>query len=164
MSRMNGRTRLKKYQILTKREGDYCKHCRISGNMRPLVIDHIDNNNSNNHMDNLQLLCRTCNYNKNPRRPVDTVCESGSLEPTELQINRTKEPQFKRILAQMINESKDNKIPEKEIINSCAEILELSPVTIKRYLDKVCSSAGIYRRITIASSIRITWKNEISFT
>lgn len=164
VSRMNGRTRLKKYQILVERNGEYCKHCGVSGKMKQLVIDHIDNDNCNNQMDNYQLLCRTCNYLKNPRRPVDSVCENESSEPSELQINRTKEPQFKRLIGQMVNESENNKVPENEIINSCAEILDLSPVTIKRYLDKVCSLAGIYRRITIASTKCITWKKEIRFT
>ncbi|MCV0392110.1 MAG: hypothetical protein K5790_02320 [Nitrosopumilus sp.] len=160
MSRMNGRTRKRVYFLLVKRDGEFCKRCGVSGVERQLVIDHNDNNNNHNHSENLQLLCRRCNYLKNPR-PVDSVCESESHEFSELQINRTKEPQFKRLLAQEINSSKDNKIPENDIINSCAEILDLSPVTIKRYLDKVCSSAGIYMRLKIVSTVCITWKPEL---
>ena len=55
-------------QIVKKQGGEYCKGCgksidKIQENL--LMIDHIDNNNSNNILDNLQLLCRACNIIKN---------------------------------------------------------------------------------------------------
>ena len=68
MSNMNGRTRKKLYMIIVKRDGEFCKFCGRSPPEVNLVIDHKDNDNSNNFLGNLQLTCRSCNYKKNPRR------------------------------------------------------------------------------------------------
>ena len=162
MSKMNGPTRKKKYSFVSARDGEYCKSCEALSSERELVLDHKDNNNSNNALENLQLLCRKCNYLKNPRGPVDMcVSESASQIPSELEVNRTKEPQFKSNIARYINEKEFWE--EKDLINSCAEKLGLSPVTIKRYLDKVCSSEGIYRRIDSDGKNWITYKAELEF-
>jgi len=160
MSKMNGVMRKKLYSELTQRDGEYCRMCGVVASERQLVVDHRDNNNSNNSSDNHQLLCRKCNYIKNPRRPVD-VCESvESQDINELQINRTKEPQFKQYLAQRINESDDYMIQEKDLVNSSAESLGLSPVTTKRYLDKRCSSDGVYTRQRFGNITYVTYKQD----
>jgi len=155
---MNGPTRKKAYQFLVKRDGEYCKGCGALPSERQLVVDHRDNNNSNNNPDNWQFLCRPCNALKNPR-PVDVCGSENGAQATELQVNRTKEPQFKRMLAQLIYEKEH--CEEKDLINSIAEILELSPVTVKRYLDKVCSSHGIYQRYKERGSVIIGFKVEL---
>jgi len=162
VSKMNGPTRKKRYKYLGKRDGELCKRCHVSSSEKQLVIDHIDNNNSNNLPENLQLLCRSCNYLKNPRRPVDMcVSENISEIPSELEVNRTKEPEFKQLIAHFINEN--GMWEENDLKNSTAEQLELSPVTTKRYLDKVCSSEGIYRRIKPYSKTLITYKTELDY-
>jgi len=160
MSKMNGPTRKKVYEFLAKRDGEYCRGCGALPSERQLVVDHRDNNNSNNDPDNHQLLCRPCNALKNPR-PVDVCVSENGAQATEIQVNRTKEPQFKRILAQMINEKVYYE--EKDLINSIAERLDLSPVTVKRYLDKTCSSHGIYQRYEERSSVVIGYKTEIQY-
>jgi len=160
VSKMNGPTRKKVYEFLSKRDGEYCRCCGALPIERQLVVDHRDNNNSNNNPDNHQLLCRPCNALKNPR-PVDACVSESEAQATELQINRTKEPQFKKMLAQLINEK--GHCEEKDLINSIAERLNLSPVTVKRYLDKVCSSHGIYQRYKKRGSVIIGFKVELQF-
>jgi len=65
MSNMNGVTRKKLFPLIATRDGEYCRCCGALPDERQLVIDHKDNDNSNNNLTNLQLLCRTCNYLKN---------------------------------------------------------------------------------------------------
>jgi len=71
VSKMNGTTRKKLYKMISNRDGEYCKGCSKLPSEGQLVVDHRDNNNSNNSLRNLQLLCRTCNFIKNQKRPVD---------------------------------------------------------------------------------------------
>ena len=77
MSNMNSRTRQISYEYLKLRDGEYCRICGVSDENKLLIVDHIDNDTSNNTPKNLQLLCRRCNYNKNPRQvkaePLDNV-------------------------------------------------------------------------------------------
>jgi len=80
---------------------------------------------------------------------------------TELEINKTKEPQFKKYVAQCINEN--GSVQEKDLINSSAEVLSLSSMTTKRYLDKICSSEGIYQRVRKGSYYVIMYKDELIF-
>ena len=147
MSRMNGPTRIKLYKTIVKRDGEYCRCCGALAEERQLVLDHKDNNNKNNNLLNLQFLCRSCNYLKNPRRPVDEcVSEYESGSQTEIQISRTKEPEFRKFVFHELNEF--GKVSENDVINAGAEDVGISPVTAKRYLDKMCSSRGICMRIT----------------
>jgi len=163
VSNMSGQARKKWYKFLVKRDGEFCKFCGKTPYEGQLVIDHKDNNNSNNDPKNWQLLCRRCNYIKNSKRPV-VMCvnESESQDNmTELEINKTKEPQFKKYVAQRINEN--GSVQEKDLINSSAEVLSLSPMTTKRYLEKICSCEGIYKRVKVGSDYVIMYKDELNF-
>lgn len=68
MANMNSRNRKKWYAFLVKRDGAQCNDCGISDKVKFLIVDHIDNNSAHNTAENLQLLCRSCNFKKNPRR------------------------------------------------------------------------------------------------
>jgi len=93
-------TRLWAYRYLAVRDGEHCAICHASPTIRntpttrdsttqnssttqnTLDIDHIDGNPSNNHPDNLRLLCRQCNVatsnRSNPRKGDSSdlcVCE-----------------------------------------------------------------------------------------
>ena len=101
LSNMNSTLHGISYELLKVKYGEFCMMCLASHTERELVIDHIDNDNSNNNPNNLQFLCRSCNYKKNPRfaerEPLD-VCGGGcdSLDrETEITINREKEPKFR---------------------------------------------------------------------
>ena len=168
MCNMNSRDQKKWFKFLTKRDGSYCQMCNISKRKRKLVIDHMDNNNNHTYPDNLQLLCYSCNYKKNPRlserEPFDNVCESVSNNhnnnhhlstiPTEIMINKAKEPKFIIYTKETIDEH--GKWEEKDLINSGAQVVGVSQVTAKRYLNKLCSTAGIYMRTTIDTQTFIT--------
>jgi len=78
---MNKKTHDKLYDIIAKRDGECCHFCEKKPPEHQLVIDHKDNDNSNNELYNLQLLCRACNYKKNPRRALDQ-CVSVSKKTT----------------------------------------------------------------------------------
>lgn len=159
---MNSRTRLKKYEFVAKRDGEYCRGCSALVSERQLIVDHIDNNNKNNKEENLQLLCRACNYLKNPRGPLDLcVREVQTEDQSELEMNRLKEPAFRKFIFQRLFEQ--TRIPEKDLVNSACEVVEISPVTGKRYLDKMCSSTGTLQRSTSVKTVIISLKQELRF-
>jgi len=149
VSRMNGRARKKFYEFLIKRDGPCCRCCGVLADERQLVVDHRDNNNSNNDPDNLQLLCRACNYLKNPRgseRPVDMCVSYGwSQDMSEIETSRRKKPEFKKFVAKWVNEEVE--VSEVDLIYSGAESLDISPVTAQRYLRSMCSRDGVYERV-----------------
>ncbi|MGI0022673.1 MAG: HNH endonuclease signature motif containing protein [Nitrososphaeraceae archaeon] len=157
---MNGKTRKKLYKLISQRDGEYCKGCGKLALEGQLVVDHIDNDNSNNDPSNLQLLCRKCNYLKNPRRPVD-LCErerkSEDIQ-TEVQISTIKKPQFNTYLAQRVNDK--GFVEEKDFVYSVSKVLGISPITAKRWLDVECSSEGVYERHKIGSGFVIRYKSD----
>jgi len=160
VSKMNGPTRIKLNKTIAKHCGEYCRGCGALPEERQLVIDHKDNNNQYNDLNNLQLLCRRCNYLKNPRRPVDecvSECESGAQ--TEIQINKSKEMSFRKFVYHELNEY--NKVSEHDLINVGAEDIGISPVTAKRYLDKMCSSRGVCMRVTEIHTTVIKYKSNL---
>ena len=159
---MNGNTRKKKFDKVSKRDGPYCRNCGALPSEKQLVLDHVNNDPTNNILENLQLLCRRCNYLKNPRRPLD-LCESEgeSSDPSELEVSRLKEPGFRKFVCQQLNEH--GKTPQKDLIDSASEELGISPVTGKRYLDKMVSSRGILRRWKSVNTILIDFKRELPF-
>lgn len=158
---MNSRTRNRSYPIIVKRDGEYCRCCGALPSERELVIDHRDNNNSNNELSNLQLLCKACNYLKNPRQPIDSCVSVRRAPevPSELEVNRTKEPLFKEYLTDRFEIAKS--IPMRELVNSSAEVLGISPITTRRYLDKSCSNEGEYEMMLDGKTITIIPKASI---
>lgn len=160
LSNMNRRTREKVYRFLVSRDGECCAKCKRSGNQVKLVIDHIDNNNCNNRPDNLQLLCRRCNYQKNPRgskkQPFDScVCEcppkvTFRYLPNEIQINQCKEPLFRQYVQSKIDTLGEFELDD--LINSGAEKVGVSIVTAGRYITKMCSSEGTLAIVTRANT------------
>ena len=162
MSKMNGPTRKRFYLEMVEDEGEYCKKCGVSGKERQLVIDHKDNDNSNNRRENRQFLCRHCNYLKNPRPVDECVNDCEESTPSEIQIKTTKEPLFRRFIYHELNEY--GTVPEYDLINSGAEHADISPVTSKRYLNKMCSSVGLLIRKKVVQTITIQYKDECPLT
>lgn len=146
----SGSFREKWYPYLVRRDGE---HCQICGQHPPAVyleIDHKDGNPQNNHPDNLQLLCRSDNRKKNPRgkgKGRGLVQDSGAIDTpkvttAEHQKNLRCEPRFRHWLYEEMR--KKGEMLLHEVINGGAEAAGCSPVTIKRYLAKVCSNVGLY--------------------
>ena len=162
MSNMNSRMRNTAYPYLKNMFGPYCRGCQALESERGLVIDNIDNNNKNNNPSNWQFLCRSCNYIKNPRlkerEPLDVcVSVSGPFDiPSEIKINRTKEPLFRKYAEEEVKANVH--VLEQELINSGAEKYGLSPRTTDRYLKKMYSSIGKLQRIKTKTECYIIMK------
>lgn len=135
--------RIELYHLLIQRDGDRCRICHVSGYRARLVVDHIDNDSRNNELSNLQLLCRTHNYRKNPR-PLKTIDSQIIQDPKpqtfEMRRNIQAEPKFRAWLWAQL--TKRMRITEGEAINSGSEVAGISPLTARRYLSKVCSAEG----------------------
>ncbi len=161
MSNMNGQTRKRLYALLAREDGEHCRCCGLLPSEGQLVVDHKDNDNSNNSRENLQLLCRKCNYLKNPRRPFD-LCErkEESGDESELQNSKKNEPLFRDYVFSRLNEDSRKAIPEKEITYGGAEYVGNSPITCQRYLFKMCSSEGPLRRWRAVKTIVVGYKKE----
>lgn len=91
----------------------------------------------------------------------ERVRESESEDyVNELQINRQKETRFRLMVFQMLQESEKLMWPESDLVNSCAEELDFSPTTARKYLAKLCSSRGVLKRIVVNNIKHITFKLE----
>ena len=149
MSRLNSRNRKRLYKLLVIRDGERCKICRMKGDPATLVIDHIDNDNSNNDLENLQLLCRRHNYFKDPREApyLSPVCvheQEAELtrRPTpEHEKSREAQPIFRHWLYATLQ--KHDSMPYDEVLNSGAEIADVSQHAVRRYLARMTSQEGI---------------------
>jgi hypothetical protein len=162
---MNSVARNKRYSFHVERDGKRCNFCKRTPPQVQLVVDHKDNNKSNNIIENTQLLCRRCNYIKNPREPVDEcVSENKSEDMSELQIKQKKNPEFTKLLLKMINDSSNYEVPQDETLDTIAKIIDMSQVTLKRYLLAECSEAGILERFKGSGKWKIRYKMELSFS
>ncbi len=144
---MNSKTRKRLYPIIAVRDGEFCALCDRIGSIKSLCIDHIDNNNNNNDLDNLELLCRSCNTKKNPRgkeRQKNTSCDVEILNQSEeIRLKKKYTALFLPWLEKQIK--RYERVLVKEIILSGAKISGASPQTITDYLKVECSLAGNYR-------------------
>ena len=83
MSNMNKKDHDRWYPlIMAKQGGEYCTLCGKTikqliedGQSGQLCIDHINNNNSINHLDNFQFLCKSCNTIKNHPKNMNHLKE-----------------------------------------------------------------------------------------
>ena len=154
MSKMNSRLRKKIYPKLVARDGEECHNCPTIGNYNSLVIDHLDNNNSNNEINNLQLLCRSCNGKKNPRgkaKKQSPIYVRGDehqqpKEPSpELKKSERCEPIFRDWIERRVGEF--GSLSVYDILTGGAERAGCSQATVNRYLQKVCSIEGNFQYI-----------------
>jgi hypothetical protein len=143
---MNKKTHDRLFKILIERDGPYCASCGRFCTHKSLCIDHKDNNNSNNDLDNLQLLCRSCNTKKNPRgkaKPENKSNDAKILEQSE-EI-RLKKKYIAIFLPWLEDQIKIyGRVDKKEIIRSGAKVTDASMKTITDYLNVECSLAGRY--------------------
>lgn len=168
LTRLNSRQRRKWYEFLVKRDGEQCKQCgrKPPNEVKKLVIDRIDNKGEY-VPENIQLLCYRCNYLKNPRmkktEPLDlcvrecvnvnlnevkdmNLREKEELEPkSEIEINREKEPEVREYVIKRVQKEKE--VPWKDLIDSAAEIVDLSPITAQRHINKLVSSEGPLEKV-----------------
>ena len=91
---MNKKNHDKFYKKLADRDDEMCKICHVPVTIKQLVIDHINNDNSDNRLENLQLLFKSCNRIKElkGKGTVDnlcvSVCETDKLKDSNASIFR----------------------------------------------------------------------------
>jgi hypothetical protein len=154
MSRMSGPKRKRFYDILARRDGEYCFIGGEPGTRETLEIDHADGDRSHNCLPNLHLVCPSINSMKNPRgrgkKKLSSVCVSvceDELEPAppasaEFRKNLQSEPAFRHFL--FIEVWRRGMVPIDELIDCGAAAARCSQETVKRYLRKECSHVRLY--------------------
>ena len=154
---MNKRTRDKLYPIIVKRDGEYCKCCGKLPYEVQLIIDHRNNNDSNSTLTNLQLLCRACNYLKNPRKEPFDMCvydNNLDLEESSLVKNKRTEPAFREFILEEIDDSEYQMLEWNEVTDMSAEKIGISPMTAERYLKKMVSKYGALKLRQIDDGVK----------
>jgi hypothetical protein len=151
------------YLCLILRDGERCFHCnRKPSKKRKLEIDHADNNPANDAIENLHLLCRSCNLMFRGKSTYDHIRilqmdsaknggERGKVDITvskinlgygngspEMQSNLCYEAKVNDWVLKMIDEHKGS-ITRKEAINGGSAFAGCSPNTATRYIDKMTS-------------------------
>lgn len=149
MPNMNSFTRTRLFpMIVIKQKGEYCAYCNRdpfileSLNLDPkLRIDHINNDNSDNRLENLQLLCVPCNTKKNHHRNIIEPTKRDM--PGEYDIGKANEAKFTNYaFGRIIIE---NSLERKALIADGAYFCGCSVQAIKNYLFKMTSPThGIY--------------------
>lgn len=165
MANMNKQTRDQLYpQIVQKQHGEFCIMCKIEpwilkeqGRSPILCIDHINNNNNDNRMANYQLLCKSCNTKKNHPTLEEPFTRSATPEMIR---GKKFESDFRRWVAGQYMENENIGLEYNYLVNTGAEIVECSPETIKRYLNKMTSSAGMYEWFDKMGSVVMVLKSE----
>lgn len=156
MANMNKDTHDKLYpQIKIRLKGEYCIACKRDpfilaslGKNPQLVIDHIDNDNSNNNLENLQLLCRGCNTLKNHWRHMPFI-EDLEDSPTYKK-SKQNEFRFRQYVMGRLQEPEANYfIHFDSLIADGAEHCQCSEQAIKNYLSKMTAPReGIFKKVT----------------
>jgi hypothetical protein len=158
MSRLSGPKRKKMYEFLARRDGERCFIGGERGNYHTLIIDHADNDNSNNTPSNLHLVCRQCNSMKNPRGRASKsgilssvyVCEESNpyafeypkASSAEFVKNQQSEPAVRHWT--FIEIWRKGRLPLDEAIDCAAAIGECSQESVRRYYRKETSRVRIY--------------------
>jgi hypothetical protein len=134
--------------------------CGTVGSFKSLFLDHIDNNNNNNDLDNFQLLCRSCNAKKNHRGKAKPENESAEIESPkqseEVRLKKEYRPKFCKWLECQV--TKYERLAMKQAILSGAKITGASSQTITRYLEEECSDAGFYQVVEVDSKKYVEFK------
>ena len=146
---MNSRDRAIWYpKVVQKQHGEYCRGCgkaisKPYTSVLPLwicsclYIDHMDNSPNHTVIENLQLLCPSCNRIKNPKKKE--FIPERPFTPEMAKNTKYEEPWRRWINNQILE---DGGILVSEAINGGAERFGLSPETTRKYFLKVSSDQG----------------------
>ena len=150
------------YNLVAKHDGEYCKLCGATSTEKQLIVICISNASDADPNKKI-LLCMNCLVHK--RLYELCVSEREKLKAnesyvTELQVSRRKQIPFRLYVFARLQESKEKCLPERDLINSGAEVVGISTTTARRYLDKMCSSAGVLERKYDGDEAYISFKME----
>lgn len=149
MTNMNKRQRDMLYPFVVARQGgEFCVGCGRAkqglirdGHKAEFCLDCIDNSGDHSKVENLQLLCHSCNTTKN--HPLTDVPFHRSATP-EMIVGKRYEGDFRRWVAGFFMENENAGLEYDFLVSSGAEKVSCSTETIKRYLKKMTSEQGMY--------------------
>jgi hypothetical protein len=149
MVNMNKRQRDLVYpHVLARQGGEFCVGCgrdpsslKRDGHKPEFCIDCVDNSGDHSRIENLQLLCHSCNTKKNH---PDTDIPFHRTPTPEMVLGKRYESDFRRWIAGQFMENSNIGLEYDFAVSSGAEKVGCSPETIKRYLKKMTSSEGMY--------------------
>lgn len=166
---MNKRIRDMVYPVLVNRMGEQCVKCGVNkwmleqlGKQPMLVIDHIDNNNSNNAINNMQLLCRSCNTSKNWTREKSEP-DTRNV-PLELRLSLSYKKKAKKYIYGRLD-SENYALNYKDLVNDLSEFMGNSQQANRTYLDAFCSKKhGMFTTEDRNGEIFLVPKNDDELT
>ena len=143
--------------------GPYCRMCAcrviahekrdpktkkvIPGQLPLGVIDCIDNSGDHDRLSNLQILCRSCNRKKNPKKDIPDDLPSGGDEHGRREMsfaarkNATVEPLFRAYVVSRLSDN-GGQYDEDALIKAGAEKFKASIKSCTDYMDKLTSDEG----------------------
>jgi hypothetical protein len=168
MANMNKRIHDIVYPKLADTFGETCRGCNkdkfalvVLGMKPELMIDHIDNNNGNNSLHNLQLLCRSCNTKKNWSRN-NNIEPNLRNAPLELQISKTNKTKvFNYIIGELEKPENNNRLYYDELLDDLSCFLGNSQQANKNYLKAMCSKRhGLFTLEDMNGDLYLVPKND----
>jgi hypothetical protein len=152
MAHMNKTTRDKLYPILLeKQKGEYCINClRTPFELEALdkdpqlIIEHENNNDSDNRLENLRLFCKSCNTRKDNRYNKNEQF-SRDADPSII-LNLRNENKFRNyVFGRMTSPEENEALEHDSLVSDGAEFVGCSIQSIKNYLTKMTSPKhGLY--------------------
>ena len=146
------------YDLIAKRDGKFCKSCGAISSENKLIVD--SGTSTATDLAEKFLICIPCLARKRLYELCvserEKVNETESYV-TELQVSRQKETRFRLYVFERLSESKSTKWEEHDLVNSEAEVIGISPTTARRYLDKMCSSAGVLLKVDDGQKTHISF-------
>ena len=163
------------YRFLCLRDGEHCIICKVRPRPNTMLeIHHIDGDITNTNPENLCLLCKRHNCGMRNMKPAEQkriICkyslqnererEIGLAIPatqftketidyqsgsTEMQANSLFETKYRKWIID--NVIIKGEFLKEDAINSGAEEVGCSPITTRRYLQKLTSSSGVFYETT----------------
>ncbi len=147
-SKLNGRQKAIARAFLIELYSESCAICgKPAGDEITLDVEHIDGNPKHHYWKNLQLACHKCNCQKDPKgKKKKTVCVSVCVSDSALPPAGHAETYLKaKYLTAFLTFLEDEfenvtKLNYKELIlDGSVKCGMASEITIKRYLDQLCS-------------------------
>ncbi len=165
MVNLNSKQREKIYpHVVSRQGGEFCVECgktknqlKEIGQKPEFCIDNIPNDGDHYDIDKLQLLCHSCNVVKN--HPENDVPFHRSSTP-EMILGKKYESDFRRWVAGQFMINENIGINYEFLINSGAEKVGCSQISIRRYLDKMTSNEGMYEWDNRFGSTLLVLKDE----
>lgn len=167
MANMNKHTRDQLYPLVAAQQGgEYCVFCnrdktdlKNDGHKPEFCIDVDDNshNHSKSNLRQMQLACHSCNTKKNH----PSIAEPYERTATpEMILGKRYESDFRRWVSGFFMENENIGLSYSYLVNSGAEFVGCSTETIKRYLNKMTSTEGMYEWFDRTGGVSMVLKSK----